>query len=56
MSRNVRGFIAEVLLGNQPMLQLVQHAPGNVTTSRDENVMHVTVVFADRAKVRVCRL
>jgi acyl-CoA hydrolase/GNAT superfamily N-acetyltransferase len=45
VSRGVRGFIAEILPGNTPMLQLAQRAPGNVTTSRDEDIMHVTILF-----------
>jgi RimJ/RimL family protein N-acetyltransferase len=46
MSRGVRGFIAEVLPGNAPMLQLAQRAEGIATTTRDEDSMHVSVVFA----------
>ncbi len=46
VSRGVRGFIAEILPGNTPMLQLAQRAPGSVTTSRDGDVMHVTILFA----------
>src|SRR5262245_46304915 len=45
MSRGVRGFIAEILPRNASMLRLIARVPGVVTTSRDEDAVHVTVVF-----------
>jgi RimJ/RimL family protein N-acetyltransferase len=47
MSRNVRGFVFEILSRNRSMLRLAAHARGTVTTSRDEDVVHVTVLFPD---------
>jgi acyl-CoA hydrolase/GNAT superfamily N-acetyltransferase len=51
MSRGVRGFVADVLPGNSRMLRLIARAPGIVTTSRDEDAVHVTVVFPAGAQV-----
>ena len=45
MSRGVRGFVADILPRNSSMLRLIARAPGVVTTSRDEDAVHVTVVF-----------
>jgi acyl-CoA hydrolase/GNAT superfamily N-acetyltransferase len=45
MSRGVRGFVADILPGNSSMLRLIARAPGVVMTSRDEDAVHVTVVF-----------
>ena len=47
MSRNVRGFVFEILPRNRSMLRLAAHARGTVTTSRDEDVVHVTALFPD---------
>ena len=47
ISRGVRGFIAEILPRNTRMLRLASHASGVVTTSRDEDAVHVTVRFGD---------
>jgi RimJ/RimL family protein N-acetyltransferase len=49
VGRGVRGFVAEILLQNQRMLRLAARAPGTVTTSRDEDGAHVTILFSDRA-------
>jgi acyl-CoA hydrolase/RimJ/RimL family protein N-acetyltransferase len=49
MSRGVRGFISEILPGNTSMLRLAARAPGTVTTSRDEDGVHVTVLFTDKS-------
>jgi RimJ/RimL family protein N-acetyltransferase len=45
VSRRVRGFVAEILPRNASMLRLIARAPDTVTTSRDENAVHVTVLF-----------
>jgi acyl-CoA hydrolase/RimJ/RimL family protein N-acetyltransferase len=45
MSRGVRGFVADILPRNSSMLRLIARAPGVVTSSRDEDAVHVTVVF-----------
>ena len=47
MSRNVRGFVFEILPRNTSMLRLAARAQGTVTTSRDEEGVHVTAVFSD---------
>ena len=47
MSRNVRGFVFEILSHNKKMLRLAAHARGTITTSRDEDVVHVTTLFTD---------
>lgn len=45
MNRGVRGFVAEILPRNAPMLRLAQRAAGTVTIARDEDAVHVTVLF-----------
>jgi acyl-CoA hydrolase len=50
MRRGVRGFVAEILPRNARMLRLASRARGAVTTSRDEDAVHVTVTFGDAAK------
>jgi acyl-CoA hydrolase/RimJ/RimL family protein N-acetyltransferase len=52
LSRGVRGFIAEVLPGNTPMLKLANRAEGEVTTSGDRDAIHVTVVFGPETAAR----
>src|SRR5215468_10256927 len=52
MSRNVRGFVSEILPGNTSMLRLAARAQGTVTTSRDEEVVHVTALFSDTGSSR----
>jgi RimJ/RimL family protein N-acetyltransferase len=47
MSRNVRGFVFEILSHNKKMLRLAAHARGTITTSCDEDVVHVTALFTD---------
>jgi GNAT superfamily N-acetyltransferase len=47
MSRGVRGFVAEVLPRNTRMLRLAAHVPGRMATSRDEDGVHVTILFSD---------
>ena len=51
MSRGVRGFVADILPRNASMLRLIARVPGVVTTSRDEDAVHVTVVFPAGAQV-----
>jgi len=46
-ARGVRGFTAEILPGNTRMLRLALRAKGSATTTRDEDSVHVTVLFAD---------
>jgi hypothetical protein len=43
IGRGVRGFVAEMLPRNTRMLRLATHAPGTVSTSRDE------VLFQNKA-------
>ena len=45
----VRGFVSEVLPRNLPMLNLAKRTSGMVTTTQDEDAVHVTVMFADAA-------
>jgi RimJ/RimL family protein N-acetyltransferase len=47
MSRGVRGFVSEILPRNNNMLRLAARAQGTVTTLRDQDVVHVTVLFPD---------
>ena len=47
IGRGVRGFVAEILPRNAGMLRLATRAPGTVTTARDEDAVHVTVLFGD---------
>src|SRR5262245_56483467 len=47
MSRGVRGFVAEILPRNTRMLRLAARAPGTMTTSRDEDGVHATILFHD---------
>jgi RimJ/RimL family protein N-acetyltransferase len=47
MNRGVRGFVFEILSRNTSMLRLAARAQGTVTTSCDEDVVHVTVLFPD---------
>jgi RimJ/RimL family protein N-acetyltransferase len=49
--RGVRGFFAEILPRNDSMLRLIARAPGTVTTSRDEDTVHVTILFGHSADV-----
>jgi RimJ/RimL family protein N-acetyltransferase len=46
---SVRGFVAEMLPRNARMLRLATHAPGTVSTSRDEESVHVTILFQNEA-------
>jgi RimJ/RimL family protein N-acetyltransferase len=46
-ARGVRGFTAEILPGNTRMLRLALRASGSATTTRDEDGIHVSVLFAD---------
>ena len=48
INQGVRGFVAEILPRNTRMLRLASHASGMVTTSRDEDGVHVTITFGDR--------
>jgi len=52
MSRNVRGFVFEILPRNTSMLRLAARAQGAVTTSCDEEVVHVTALFSDTGSSR----
>jgi len=50
MSRNVRGFVFEILPHNVSMLQVAARVQGTITTSRDDEVVHVTALFPDTGK------
>ena len=50
VSRGVRGFVAEILPRNARMLRLASRASGVVTTSRDEDAVHVTITFGAPAE------
>ena len=47
MSRNVRGFVFEILPRNTSMLRLAARTQGTITTSRDEDIVHVTALFSN---------
>jgi RimJ/RimL family protein N-acetyltransferase len=47
MRRNVRGFVFEILPRNASMLRLAARAQGTITTSRDNDIVHVTTLFPD---------
>ena len=49
MSRGARGFVSEILPRNASMLRLAARAQGTMTTSRDQDAVHVTVLFPDRS-------
>ena len=49
MSCGVRGFVSEIMPHNTSMLQLAARAQGTMTTSRDADSVHVTVLFPDRS-------
>jgi hypothetical protein len=51
ISRGVRGFVAEILPRNTRMLRLASYASGAVTTTRDEDAVHVTITFGDHKGV-----
>ena len=50
MSRNVRGFVFEILPHNVSMLRVAARVQGTITTSRDDDVVHVTALFPDTGK------
>jgi hypothetical protein len=47
MSRNVRGFVFEILPRNTSMLRLAARTQGTITTSRDDDIVHVTALFSN---------
>jgi acyl-CoA hydrolase/RimJ/RimL family protein N-acetyltransferase len=49
IGRGVRGFVAEMLPHNARMLRLATHAPGTISTTRDEDSVHVTILFQNKA-------
>ena len=49
IERGVRGFVAEMLHHNARMLRLATRAPGIISTSRDEDSVHVTILFQSKA-------
>jgi acyl-CoA hydrolase/RimJ/RimL family protein N-acetyltransferase len=49
IGRGVRGFVAEILPQNRPMQRLAMSAPGRVMTERDQDTVHLTILFADDA-------
>jgi hypothetical protein len=55
MDRGVRGFVFEILSRNISMLRLAERAQGTLTVSRDDDVVHVTVLFADSASTSAVR-
>jgi RimJ/RimL family protein N-acetyltransferase len=48
VNRGVRGFTAEILPDNTPMLRLARASAGKVTTSHDQDAVHITSLFGDR--------
>ena len=43
--RGLRGFYAEILPRNESMIRLARNCCENVSTRRDEDSLHVTMVF-----------
>ena len=50
IGRGVRGFVAEMLPRNARMLRLARHARGTITTSSDEDSVHMTILFQNNAR------
>jgi RimJ/RimL family protein N-acetyltransferase len=44
-ARGLRGFIAEILPGNSKMLALARNCSDNIQVERDEDTVHVTMLF-----------
>ncbi len=44
-TRGIRGFVAEILPENKKMIGLAKSCCDNVTTTRDEDSVHVTMLF-----------
>ena len=51
VSRGVRGFVCGDPAGQRAHAAAGAQSPGKVTTSRDEDAVHVTILFADRVDV-----
>jgi GNAT superfamily N-acetyltransferase len=49
VGRGVRGFVAEMLPRNASMISLATHGPGAITTTQDEDSVHVTILFQTNA-------
>jgi len=49
MSCGLRGFVSQIMPRNTSMLRLAARAQGTMTTSRDEDAVHVTVLFPSRS-------
>jgi hypothetical protein len=43
--RGIRGFQAEILPGNVSMIKLARSCCENVSMNRDEDAVHVTMIF-----------
>src|SRR5258708_15331186 len=48
IGRGVRGFVAEMLPRNARMLRLATHAPRTVSTTRDDDSEHVTILLQNK--------
>lgn len=44
-ARGIRGFVAEILPENRKMVNLAKNCCDNVTMERDEDTIHVTMIF-----------
>jgi GNAT superfamily N-acetyltransferase len=49
VGRGVRGFVVEMLPRNASMISLATHGPGTITTTQDEDSVHVTILFQTNA-------
>src|SRR5262249_43483365 len=56
MSRNVRGFVFEILPRNTSMLRLAARTQGTVTTSRDDEMVHVSLIPAVVHRCRILKM
>jgi hypothetical protein len=45
IARGLRGFIAEILPQNRHMMKLARNCCDNVSVEKDEDTVHVTMLF-----------
>lgn len=45
LTRGIRGFVAEILPGNKKMINLARSCCETVTSERDDDTLHVTMLF-----------
>jgi len=45
ISKNIKGFTAEILSKNQKMIKLAQRCSENISIEKDEDSIHITMLF-----------